>query len=154
MALKEAQDVLELDTGAALPLGTRSGNSRKLDPGLPTSGLRKERSNSQTSELFNEVFSSIITLVDLVAQDSEVLCPRDRKHLHTAQLTAKLHTLNFSLLGCPQPGSTGVSSMAGIHPRLPAKGCDLPLAAAVLTWCDVKGNTLPEALRGSGPNAK
>lgn len=61
-APKEAQDVLELDVGAALPLGTPSGNSRKLDPGLPTSGLRKGRSNSQTSGLFNEVFSSIITL--------------------------------------------------------------------------------------------
>lgn len=53
MALGEAQHVLVLYMGVALPQGTPSRNSCELDPVFPTSRLREERSKSQTSGLFS-----------------------------------------------------------------------------------------------------
>lgn len=89
MAPREAQHVLVLDVGAALPQGTPSRNSCELVPGLPASGLKKERSRSQTSRRLNEVISAIVTLGDLMTQKSKALCPWDRKCPYTAQLMAK-----------------------------------------------------------------
>lgn len=109
---------------------------------LPTSGLRKERRKRQTSELFSSHFSNDHYWW-LNGTEEQSSLPMDKKWLCMAELMAKQHTLNLSLLGHPPYGDTGAPLMPGLTLVYQQN------AETVLTWCYVKGNTTRSIYRVS-----